>query len=281
LRSVEGLLRVRDRLTGRVEIQIVVLIGWPVTGVAGANHRAMLRDAIAMGADVVGGCPYLETEPVAATETLLGIAADLGCPVDLHTDEKLDPRVLSVRELAARVLATGFPYGAVASHCVTLGVQPREVQADVSARLAEAGVAVATLPQTELYLQGRDHPVATPRGLTAVRALLEAGATVAGGADNLQDPFNPLGRADPMETAGLLVLAAHLTPEEAYAAVSGGARAAMGLPSGTIEPGEPAELVALPATSLREAIAFGPGDRIVVHRGAVVSSPAVRQPAVM
>jgi cytosine deaminase len=84
-----------------------------------------------------------------------------------------------------------------------------------------------------------------------------------------------------METAGLLVLAAHITPEEAYAAVSGGARAAMGLPSGTIEPGEPAELVAMPASSLREAIAFGPGDRIVVHRGAVVSTPADRQPAVM
>ena len=45
-----------------------------------------------------------------------------------------------------------------------------------------------------------------PRGLTAVRALLDAGVVVAAGADNLQDPFNPLGRACPFETAALMVL---------------------------------------------------------------------------
>ena len=51
-----------------------------------------------------------------------------------------------------------------------------------------------------------------PRGLTAVRALREAGVVVAAGADNLQDPFNPLGRACPFETAGLMVWTAHLSP---------------------------------------------------------------------
>ena len=65
----------------------------------------------------------------------------------------------------------------------------------VAAEVAEAGVAVVTLPQTNLFLQGRDHATATPRGLTALRPLLEAGVTVAGGADNLQDPFNTMGRA--------------------------------------------------------------------------------------
>ena len=62
-------------------------------------------------------------------------------------------------------------------------------------------------------------PVAPPRGLTAIRPLLDAGATVAAGADNLQDPFNLVGRADPMETAALMVMAGHLLPAEAYVAV--------------------------------------------------------------
>ncbi len=267
LHSIEGLLLARERLAGRVDLQIVVLVGWPVTGAEGADHRAMVRDALAMGADIVGGCPHLEPEPEAATDMLLGIAAEAGVPIDLHTDEQLDPDVLYVRDLAARVAATAFPHRVAASHCVSLGVQPEDVQSSVAAELAAAGVAVITLPITNLYLQGRDHRVATPRGLTAIRPLLDAGVTLAAGADNLQDPFNPLGRADPFETAALLVLAGHLSPTEAYAAVSAGARAAMGLPAVDVAPGAPAELLAVPAASLREAIAFAPPVRMVVHRG--------------
>jgi cytosine/creatinine deaminase len=274
LRSVEGLVRARERLAGRVELQIVALMGWPVTGADGAEHRTMLREAIAAGADVVGGCPHLEPEPEAATDTLLTIAAELGCPIDLHTDEQLRPDVLCVRDFAARVTTTGFADGAVASHCVSLSVQPPAVQAEVAGEVAAAGIAVVTLPQTNLYLQGRDHAVATPRGLTALRPLLDAGVTVAGGADNLQDPFNPIGRADPLETAALLVLAGHLSPDEAYHAVSASARAAMGLPAVTVTPGAPAELMALPASSIREAIAFAPAPRLVVHRGIVVVEPS-------
>jgi cytosine deaminase len=274
LRSVEGLVLARERLADLIDLQIVALMGWPVTGSAGADHRALLRDAIAGGADVVGGCPHLEPEPEAATAALLEIAGELGRPLDLHTDEQLRTEVLYVRDLAARVLATGFANGTVASHCVSLGMQPPEVQAAVADELAAAAVAVVTLPQTNLYLQGRDHAAATPRGLTALRPLLAAGVTVAGGADNLQDPFNPLGRADPLETAALLVLAGHLSPDQAYHAVSAAARTAMGLPAVAISAGAPAELMAIPAGSVREAIAFAPPRRCVVHRGRVVVGPS-------
>jgi cytosine deaminase len=154
---------------------------------------------------------------------------------------------------------------------VSLGVQDRDVQRRVAADTAKAGVAVVTLPQTNLYLQGRFHPVATPRGLTALRPLLDAGVTLAAGGDNLQDPFNLLGRGDPLEAAALLVTAGHLLPEEAYAAVSTGARAAMGLPPVTVAAGSPAELLAVRATSVREAIAAAPADRMVIHRGEVVA----------
>ena len=101
-----------------------------------------------------------------------------------------------------------------ASHCVSLGMQPPARQHEVAEAVAAAGIAVVALPATNLYLQGRDHPQAMPRGLTAVRALRDAGVVVAAGADNLQDPFNPLGRACPFETAALMVLTAHLTPAE-------------------------------------------------------------------
>jgi cytosine deaminase len=270
-RSVEALARVRRNLDGLVDLQVVALVSTPTTGLAGADNRAALLDALDAGADVVGGCPHLDPDPAGCLEVCASIAADRGLPIDLHTDEHLDGTRLDVRDLAAWRRASGFDRPTAASHCVSLGMQDAGMQQKVAGELAEAGVAVVTLPQTNLFLQGREHSTATPRGLTAVRALLDGGATLAAGADNLQDPFNTMGRGDPFETTSLLVMAGHLLPEEAWRAVTVGGRAALGLPSVAIEPGSPAELVAVPAGSLREAMAFAPGGRIVIHDGAVVA----------
>jgi cytosine deaminase len=279
LRSVEGLVEARRRLGDLVELQIVALVSWPITGSAGADHRALLRDALAAGADVVGGCPHMEGDPDAANEVLLEMAADAGRMVDLHTDETLDPGILGVRDLATRVAKSGFAQRVTASHCVSLGMQPVDVQHEVADIVAAAGVGVVALPQTNLYLQARDVAVGPPRGLTAIRPLLRAGATVAAGADNLQDPFNLVGRADPLETATLMVMAGHLRPDEAYHAVSAASRAVLGLPAVCIVPGAPAELLAIRGESLREAIAAAPADRVVVHQGRVVSRTRVTSDA--
>ena len=81
----------RRRVADVIDVEIVALCGWPITGAAGADQRALLRDALAAGADLVGGCPHLDDGGTrAATETFLEIAADHGVGVDLHTDETLD-----------------------------------------------------------------------------------------------------------------------------------------------------------------------------------------------
>jgi cytosine deaminase len=144
---------------------------------------------------------------------------------------------------------------------VSLSVQPAHRQREVAEKVAAAGINVIALPHTNLFLQGREYPVAMPRAVTAVRALREAGVNVAAGADNLQDPFNPVGRGDPLETAGLMIMAAHALPADALEMVSGAARRAMGL-------GPTIDYVAVRASTVREAIAFGPADRIVVRNGA-------------
>ena len=97
-----------------------------------------------------------------------------------------------------------------------------------------------------------------PRALTAVQALRAAGVNVAAGADNLQDPFNPVGRGDPLETAGLMVMAAHLLPDEALATVTDTVALAIGLAPATIELGRRADLVAMrAATSARPSLPPG------------------------
>ena len=186
-------------------------------------------------------------------------------------DENLEPDSLDLRYLARRITETGFPLGVVAGHCTSLGMVPPALQAEIAAEVAAAGISVVTLPQTNLFLQARGERTAQPRGLTAIAALLEAGVNVAGGGDNLQDPFNTVGRADPFETAALLVMAGHLTPEAAYEAVSTAARRAMGLEEVRIETGRPAELLAVRATTVREAVASAPADRVVFTRGRIVA----------
>ena len=87
-----------------------------------------------------------------------------------------------------------------------------------------------------------------PRGLTAVAALRAAGVNVAAGADNLQDPFNPVGKACPFETAGLMIMAAHLLPDEAWNSVSAAAASlALGRPAAGVMAGASAHLVAVRA----------------------------------
>lgn len=273
IRAVEALLDVREMLKPLIDVQLVALTH-RLTGREGAQLRAMMRAALEMGVDMVGGVPHLDPEPITHQRWTLDLAAEFGVPIDLHTDETIDSRVLYLRDFAELVASTAFPQRATASHCVSLGVQPLAVARSVAEKVAVAGMAVICNPQTNLYLQGRSVPTSPPRGLTALRALLEAGVTVAAGSDNLRDPLNAVGRADPLETASLLVTAGHLPLEDAYGAVSSQAREAMGLPEVLIEPGYPAELLAVEAASLAEAIAGG-GGRIVIHKGEVVARTRV------
>jgi len=259
-------------MEGLIDYQTVALTGWPMTGPDSAPNVRALEAAVEAGVDLVGGVPNLQDDPPACIADVLSLATSAGIDIDLHTDETLDPSVLTLRELARQVSDKGFDGTVAASHCVSLGMQPPDVQAAVAAEVAAAGISVITLPQTNLFLQGRDDPRATPRGLTAVQALLDAGAAVAAGADNVQDPFNLVGRSDPLETAALMVMAGHRLPADAYGMVSNTARQVMGLAPVNFEPGDPADLVAIDAPSLRGAVADAPMSRRVYRRGRLVAS---------
>jgi cytosine deaminase len=275
LSVLEPVLAVRAAVTGLCHLQVVAFGAPPLSGAAGASGRALLRAAMSAGADVVGGCPARDPDPAACIDACLDIAADCGAAVDLHVDEGLDVDGCTLPLLADAVTRTGFPYGVVASHCVSLGMLATEPARRIAERVAAAAIAVVCLPQTNLYLQGRGYANAPPRGLTALRTLRAAGVTVAAGGDNLQDPFNCLGRADPLETAALLVLAGHDTPEIAYAAVSVAARQTLNLSAVDITAGAPAEILAIRAGSVREAVAESSPDRVVVHAGRVVARTTV------
>lgn len=273
LRMVDALRTLREELAGSVTLQVCLL---------GGSHTptAVFAEAAARGVDVLGGCPHLAPDPRAEITRVLDVAERTGLPVDLHADEQTalpDDGGLDVEELARQVIARGLTQRVTASHAVRLGSLPPDRLASVVDLVARAGLGVVTLPITNLYLQGRAATHLAPRGLTAVRALLDAGVPVAAGADNLRDPFNPAGSADPFETTSLLMTAAHLTAREALDAVTTGARTVLGLPRAGLAVGDRADLVLVPDVPLGDVLAGLEHARVVLAAGRVVADTRVHR----
>ena len=269
--AVKALAEVKKRYAEEIDLQIVPLLAPTVVGAEGAYGREQLSLAIEHGADIVGGCPMLEEKPAEAISIFLDAAEEAGLPVDLHTDEALDPTLLTVLEIAHQIRDRGFPHSVTASHCVSLGVLEPDAQRKVAAEIADAGIRVVTLPQTNLFLQAREMRTSPPRGLTALDTLAEAGAICGAGGDNLQDPFNLVGRGDPMETASLLVAAGHQSPERAYELVASSARALMDLPPAGTAEGQKADLLALNAPTIRAAVAGAAPRKRTFRAGKLIS----------
>ncbi|MER6332925.1 hydrolase [Streptomyces sp. NPDC001034] len=257
LGALGAVLRARRALRGLVELTAVAMPRL-LTGVAGADGLAMLRDAAKMGATAVGGCPDLDPDPTGYVEAVLEVAAEHGLPVDLHTDAA-DPARLS--RLAA--MAGGLRPGVTIGPCAGLTRLPAEVASRAADQLAAAGVTVVCLPQGGCG--GTDR-----RGVAPVRLLRAAGVRVAAGGGALRDVSNPVGRGDPLEAAYLLVSAHGLRPEDAYDAVGATARATLGLPRVRVEAGFPAELLAVRGDHLPGALSLA-YSRIVIHRARVVA----------
>ena len=264
LRAVRALADVRDRLRGLLTIQITAL-PLPIT------PTAHIEAALDAGADLVGGAPHIADEPIAELTRLLDVAESRGVGTDLHIDEFLDGDHLTIEAYADRV--ADWPKDRIrrAGHCSRLSTLAPDHLARVAAALARASISVIALPITNLYLLGRSGASAGRRGITAIDVLRDAGVLVAAGADNIRDPFNPVGRADPLETASLLVTAAHQTPWAAMDLVTDSARAALGLEPAGAQVGARADFLAVRGTDVIDTIATAPADRVVIVNGAPVA----------
>ncbi|MEC7810233.1 MAG: amidohydrolase family protein [Actinomycetota bacterium] len=271
-KALEAVHEAKKLVQGLIDVQIVALTINPMTGEEGRDNRIALEKAIEIGVDLVGGCPHLDPDPSTLIKDALDIAEEADLGIDLHVDEMLDETVLTLHDLAKQVMDRGFNKPVTASHCVTLGMQSSQKQKEVAADVAKANIAVLPLPQTNLFLQGRGISTATPRAITAIKALKDAGVLVAAGADNVQDPFNLVGRSDPLETASLLILAAHETPGNAYKMVSTDARKVMNLEKADLSAGSLADFIAIDAPSVRGAIADAPMSRKIFKGGLLISS---------
>jgi cytosine/creatinine deaminase len=274
LRGVEALVGLRSRWRSRMRLQVVAFVTAGATK-AGAPAREWLEEAIALGADVVGGTPAYADNPMAFLDLLFDAAERHGKPIDLHLDEHLDATRTQFDAVIERTRAHGMAGKVVASHCSALSaLEPREA-ARVIEGFAAAGIGVVALPAANLFLQGRDAAKLAPRGLTRVAALQAAGVEVASASDNIQDPFVPSGTGDLLEIARWTLLAGHLSSNDlgrAFEMISSAPARLLGFGEDYgIRPGARADLLVTEAADPADLVASGPLARTVLVNGQVVA----------
>ena len=264
------MLEVRAAVADRCDLQVVGLFMAPLTGddPAAAANRRLLDEAVHVGIDAVGGAPATSSDPVAMVDLLTATAAEHGLMVDLHVDETLDP---ASPVLAAYVEDRGAPRPRGPGHRRALR-QPlharcRGPSGDGGAGgrgRHRGGGAAHHQPLAPGPRAPDGHaPAPSPRSVPCSTP----GPPSATGADNVEDPFCPLGRADPLDAARLLALTAHLSPAEAWAAASAGSRSVLGLAPAGLTVGSVADLLVVPGTDVGRALARGPAERLVLRRG--------------
>ena len=271
--------RMREKWRGRIELQACSIVG-PDTCV-NPNELDAVATVVKQAEGILGGSIAVYDEARKAVFAAVEKAGELGLRVDLHIDETLDPQSMALRHLADAVIETGFQGPVVAGHCCVLSVQDPAIAMKTIERVAEAGIAIVSLPMCNLYLMDRDPTgMVTPirRGPTLLKELRAAGVRVAIASDNIRDPFYAYGDLDGLEVLREGARIVHFDHPQTEAWTW--AQAVGAWPAdicgfnyrARIEPGASADLVLFRARSWTELMARPQSDRIVLRNGKAIDT---------
>ncbi|OZV11452.1 hypothetical protein CIW83_14300 [Tissierella sp. P1] len=204
LKSIEALLELKEEYKESMDIQIVA---FPQDGII-KNSRSYfyLEEALKMGADIVGGIPAIEEDPIKHMNMIFDLAMKYDVDIDMHIDETDDADSLIINDLARLTIANGYIGRVTAGHCCSLSANEKEIILPIIELVKKAKINIISLPSTNLYLQGRGDKINIRRGIAPVKYLLDHDIPVAIGSDNIRDPFNPFGNGNLLEE---ILIAAH------------------------------------------------------------------------
>ncbi|MDA0672473.1 MAG: amidohydrolase family protein, partial [Cyanobacteria bacterium] len=279
LKSMEALLPLRQEYTWGLTLQLAVFAQEGITQQPGTVD--LLRQAMAMGGDVIGSAPYVDPDPQRNIATVFDLAAEFDCDVDFHLDFLDDDQPLQVPWVIAETEQRGWQGRVCLGHMTKLaGLPPGELAA-IARQLAAAGIAVLALPASDLYMMARHDSHNARRGVAPLHRLHGWGVTVGTATNNVQNLFTPFGDGDVLKIGTLLaqVLQLGTTAQQALCLdiTTTLAAKAIGIPDYGIAPGMAADLVVLGVPSAAAAIATAPTQRTVVKAGRIVSQTQVQQ----
>jgi cytosine deaminase len=271
LTGMEAILPLREEYAPALDLQVCA---FAQEGIAQApGTEGLLRRALTMGADLIGGCPYNDRDGLEHIRIVFALATAFGVDADFHVDFADEPEHLHVREIAAQTMRAGWQGRVTVGHVTELAAVAGFRQDEIVAEIAAAGLGVVCLPATDLYLMGRKDDSNVRRGLTPVRRLLRAGVPVALASNNIRNPFTPVGTADLAHMAFVAAVAAHMgTPADLralLATITVHPARLLRLPDYGLAPGCRADLVAWECARPEDAIAALPPRTLVIKRGRV------------
>ena len=265
MKSIEGVLAARFAMAGRINVEVIAF-STSRNDLPQPDAVSLLRDAIDRKPDFLGLSINSAADPKRALGALLDLSEESGLPVDLHIDEHLLPDKMIAPMAVEMVTTRGLGGQVTFSHLCVLAVLDPSSAGKLIDGIAKAGISVIALPETNLFLQDRGDITPRRRGITLARELTAAGVKVRFGTDNVRDWFFPFGDGDMLDTALFATVAAGVDSDEDLMAGLCDGRAAL-------SPGEPADLVLVPASSIEDALARRPAGRIVFKGGRQVAGP--------
>jgi cytosine deaminase len=259
---------VRDEFRGIVDLQVVAFAQDGIQRDPGTDR--LMRDAMALGADVVGGIPWIERSTADAQAHIafcFDLAGEFGKDVSMLLDDAGDAGLRTLEMMASEAIRRGFKGRALAHHCRAMSLYPESYLCELAGTLRRAGVSVVSDPHT-----GPLH--------ARVRELLAEGINVCLGQDDISDAYYPYGRNNMLEVAflasHLLWMMSHRDLETLYDMITVAAARAMNIPNFGIARGQPAHLVVLDQPDVLEAFRFHGAPRAVISHGQLVDLPRMR-----
>jgi cytosine deaminase len=241
---------------GRLTLQRSALLPVDLFADRHAAEWAVRQIAQEPGA-VLGVFVFDQPQKRAWLQVAFELAAAYALPLDFHVDEGLSEGLDGLAVIAELAIANRFAAPLVCGHACSLANLSGAQLQQVIELVAAAGIAIVSLPTTNLYLQDRQAGTPQRRGITRVRELAAAGVPVVIGSDNVCDAFCPIGAHDPLAALATAALAAHLDPPYGrwLAAITTDARRALGLPPVFVNRAGAADLLVAEAASSAELVA--------------------------
>jgi cytosine deaminase len=268
LEAVKALLRVRDEFRGVVDLQIVAFAQDGIVREPGAHE--LMQEAMVLGADVVGGIPWIElTDADAAkhVKVCFDLAQKFDRDVSMLLDDAGDPGLRTLEMMAVETVERGWHGRALAHHCRAMSLYPLPYVQRLARLLQTARIAVVTDPHT-----GPLH--------ARVKELLAEGVVVCLGQDDISDAYYAFGRNNMLEVA---FLASHLLwmmtrqdVEKLYNMITVDAATAINLPGFRLTEGAVADLVVLNQPDVIEALRFHEPPAHVIKSGVLVDQARMR-----
>jgi cytosine deaminase len=219
----------------------------------------LLVEACKNGADLIGGCPYTDSDPHLQIARIFHLAKRFDVDIDFHLDFDLDPSWMHLDEVCRQTKQHGWGGRVAIGHVTKLSaLEPASLQR-VGAKLGDAGVAVTVLPATDLFLMGRDATHSVPRGVAPAHRLREQGVVCSLATNNVLNPFTPFGDCSLLRMANLYANVAQTgRPDELQACfdmVTTLPARLMNLKDYGVAVGNPADIVVLDCADSVSAVA--------------------------